>query len=245
MIALRPTRLSASSKSASKLAIAALSLALAAVVLAAPSPARAAEDEAPLDSRILRGVLESLGLRKDGEAINYRERAPLVIPPNRTLPPPENPDAAIANNPNWPKDPDVQRAKATKGAELANAHVSAQKQIEDESRPLSPRDLTPGAKAGARRHNGTDAIAASTFSDKSQRMSPSELGFTGSLYNTMFGHHDDDVGKFTGEPARTSLTEPPPGYQTPSPDQPYGLTARTTAPKATNYLIEHGTDTTK
>jgi hypothetical protein len=28
---------------------------------------------------------------------------------------------------------------------------------------------------------------------------------------------------FTREPARGSLTEPPPGYRTPSPAQPYGL----------------------
>jgi len=28
---------------------------------------------------------------------------------------------------------------------------------------------------------------------------------------------------FTGEPARTSLTEPPRGYRTPSPTQPYGV----------------------
>ena len=33
--------------------------------------------------------MEGIGLRKDGEAINYQERAPLVIPPGRALPPPE------------------------------------------------------------------------------------------------------------------------------------------------------------
>ena len=52
--------------------------------------------------------MEGLGLKRDGEAnINYQERAPLVIPPSRNLPPPERTDAAIANNPAWPKDPDV------------------------------------------------------------------------------------------------------------------------------------------
>ncbi len=33
----------------------------------------------------------------------------------------------------------------------------------------------------------------------------------------------EQYATFTGEPPRASLTDPPPGYQTPSPDQPYGL----------------------
>jgi hypothetical protein len=33
----------------------------------------------------------------------------------------------------------------------------------------------------------------------------------------------EEYGTFTGEPPRASLTDPPPGYQTPSPDQPYGI----------------------
>jgi len=39
----------------------------------------------------------------------------------------------------------------------------------------------------------------------------------------MFGGKKEETAKFTGEPPRSSLTDPPPGYQTPSPDQPYGL----------------------
>ncbi|MGA8079747.1 MAG: hypothetical protein WB868_20430, partial [Xanthobacteraceae bacterium] len=33
----------------------------------------------------------------------------------------------------------------------------------------------------------------------------------------------EDYGTFTGEPPRVSLSDPPPGYQTPSPNQPYGV----------------------
>jgi len=33
----------------------------------------------------------------------------------------------------------------------------------------------------------------------------------------------EEYAKFTNEPARGSLTEPPPGYRTPSPTQPYGV----------------------
>ena len=42
----------------------------------------------------------------------------------------------------------------------------------------------------------------------------------------MFGKDEEEVAKFTGEPPRASLTAPPPGYQTPSPDQPYGVNAK-------------------
>ena len=87
--------------------------------------------------------------------------------------------------------------------------------------------------------------SAGTFSESNQRLSPSQLGNSRGMFSNMFGRQDDDVGKFTGEPARTSLTEPPRGYQTPSPQQPYGLGLETQTPKATDYSTEHGTDTSK
>ena len=58
----------------------------------------------------------------------------------------------------------------------------------------------------------------------------------------MFGSDKDEqeAARFTGEPARTSLTEPPPGYQTPSPDQPYGLGKASATPKAENNYLTKG-----
>ena len=41
-----------------------------------------------------------------------------------------------------------------------------------------------------------------------------------------FGGYTNETGTFTNEPSRNTLTEPPPGYQTPSPAQPYGVTRR-------------------
>jgi hypothetical protein len=54
------------------------------------------------------------------------------------------------------------------------------------------------------------------------------------IFKDMFGtfSNKEEVGTFTGEPVRESLTEPPSGYQTPSPDQPYGLRAKTNKRKA-------------
>ena len=109
---------------------AALGCLLGTALLASVTPARAGEDDTSIETKIMRSVLEGIGLRKDGEAsINYEERAPLVIPPSRALPPPERSDAVIANNPAWPKDPDVARAKAEAAQEAKedNYQTTAEK----------------------------------------------------------------------------------------------------------------------
>jgi hypothetical protein len=217
------------------------SLVLATVLLAGSLPARAGDDDVPLDSKILRGVLEAVGLRKDGDAaIDYTERAPLVIPPNSTLPPPEKPDAMIANNPAWPKDPDVLRAKQDAKRARASFKSAGEQQLFEERRQ-SEAELTPGAKKGRPTTSGR-SNAGSQGADSygyGEIMSPSQLGYKGGLFSNMFGNKDRDVAQFTGERPRTALTEPPPGYQTPSPDQPYGLSGAAVAPKATDYLGTH------
>ncbi len=48
----------------------------------------------------------------------------------------------------------------------------------------------------------------------------------GNLFSNIFGGGKSETANFTGEPARSALTDPPPGYQTPSPNQPYGLSKR-------------------
>ncbi len=57
----------------------------------------------------------------------------------------------------------------------------------------------------------------------------------------MFGKKDDEqAAKFTGEPPRASLTDPPAGYQTPSPDQPYGVgKEKAKVPTSADYYTNH------
>ena len=212
----RPTRLATTF-----CAGAALSLALGAALLATSLPARAAEDDISLDKKIFRGILEGLGLRKDGEAINYQERSPLVIPPSRALPPPERSDAVVANNPAWPKDPDVARRK--KQAEMErNRNISEERELEQN--PLRQDQMTPGGDPRKERRSTGESNKA-TWGD---RLSAKELNQKTSIWGGWFGSKEDEVAKFTQEPPRASLTAPPPGYQTPSPDQPYGLSKSTT-----------------
>src|SRR5690349_25145847 len=106
-------------------------------------PALAEDDEPSFDQKIMQGIMDGLGFKRDGEAnINYQERAPLVIPPSRDLLPPEQ--SNVANNPAWPKDPDVERRKAQAALEK-NRNVSDER--EREQNPLRPDQMTPGIKA--------------------------------------------------------------------------------------------------
>jgi len=214
---------------------AALSLAFGAALLATAVPARAADDDVSLDKKMFRGILESLGLRKDGEAINYQERAPLVIPPSRALPPPERSDAVVANNPAWPKDPDIVRRK--KQAEIErNRNISDERELEQN--PLRADQMTPGGNPRMERRSQGDANTATP----GDRLSAKELNQKTSIWSNMFGSKEDEVAKFTQEPPRASLTAPPPGYQTPSPDQPYGLSKETTKYRPTiPKPDDHGT----
>jgi hypothetical protein len=182
---------------------------------------------------------------KDGSeaTINYEERPPLVIPPNKDLPPPQTHDAAI-KNPNWPKDPDVARAaRERKQARQVQQAGSSSEQMKEAQRPLRPDQITPNADSAPRYHRqygGPDNTTADMSKLNNQRLSPSELGSKGfSLVKKMFDK-GDDTARFTGEPPRVSLTEPPPGYQTPSPDQPYGSSKAAAAPAAENYYVTHG-----
>jgi len=54
-------------------------------------------------------------------------------------------------------------------------------------------------------------------------------------YNPAGWFDKEEYGKFTGEPPRADLTDPPAGYRTPSPDQPYGIgPEKKTGKKAAN-----------
>ena len=221
----RPTRLTTR-----LLASAALSVTLGAAVLLASVPVRAEED-VPIDRKIMRGIMEGLGLKRAGEAINYQERAPLVVPPARELPPPEKSDGLLAKNPAWPKDPDAGRRK-TEAEFERNRSVTEER--EREQNPLREDQLTPGP--GQKRKPGRADGYQPSPDGNSNPLPPSNLG--SKLFGKIFKKDDEDIGKFTGEPPRTSLTAPPRGYQTPSPDQPYGV-GKAGPAKPKDYLTTH------
>ena len=226
-------------RSSRQAALAALVFGLSVAALAVPARAADAGDDRPWDSKMIGNLLEGLGLQSPNkDPIVYQERAPLVIPPSTDLPAPEKTDAGIAGNPAWPKDPDIARKKEEAKRARIEASKSADTKIRDEARALSPSEMTPNANGANRMPTvGTGNRRANTFSESNQKLTPSQLGYNGGLFGNLFGgKNDDESARFTGEPPRASLTDPPVGYQTPSADQPYGSGGdRDKTPKATKY----------
>jgi hypothetical protein len=175
------------------------------------------EDELP-DVKVMRSIMSGLGLKKPGEesAIEYRERSPLVVPPGRDLPPPET-TSAVERNPAWPDDPDIKARREAK--------KQTRKSIswEDEARSLSPRELNKQAPS---RTASAPAAGTKPTEEAINPVKPSELGYSGGLFSwraLLGATPKEEYGTFEREPRRSDLTQPPPGYLTPSPAQPYGV----------------------
>ena len=208
-------------------AAAAITLALALALGAGGARAEDDDENVPLDTKLWRQFMKDIGLQRDGEArIDYRERAPLVVPPSRNLPPPRSEDEMTAKTAAWPKDPDVKRRKEYIAAE--KARLKGTNSLEEQMRPLRPDELDkPGAAKGSAA-KGSDAKGAGKTAEESSRpMMPSELGTkTKKLFGSImssFTPAQPEAEPFTGEPTRDSMTAPPAGYQTPSPNYPYGI----------------------
>ncbi|MET0630497.1 MAG: hypothetical protein ABWY47_09380 [Xanthobacteraceae bacterium] len=198
-------------------------LALALSLAGSASAQSAADDEdVPLDTKIFRQIMKDLGMKRGDEGVEYRERAPLVVPPSRELRPPQPEGSAAAANPAWPKDPDAAgRRKQTTAAERAKLKASAEGSIIDEQRPLRPDELDKGRTAAAK-----SGPAAPDVDHATRPLSPDQLGQKKTFFDSIwssFGPYKPESVPFNGEPPRTSMTAPPPGYQTPSAEQPYGL----------------------
>jgi hypothetical protein len=199
----------------------ALALSLSAVV-----PAHAADDD---DEAFELQFLKKMFGITDQAPIEYRERSPLVVPPSRNLPSPEQ--VAAETNPAWPQD-------ATKNPKKKKEQKLSVTDSQVAGKPISPYELDKGRKAGA----GLTPTSASAANERGGPISPAELGYKGGLFGGLFkDQNKDEVATFTGEAPRTNLTAPPTGYMTPSPNYPYGLSAKKEAPKPFK-LEDRGTE---
>jgi hypothetical protein len=190
------------------------------------------EDEKTFEEKIIEGIMAGIGgTNMENRGIDYRERSPLVVPPKIDLPPPATGSAEV-KAPNWPKDPDEARRKAAIAARKKD-----NKDPREASRVLTPSELAQGKTAAAARTNNDPIQPGNSYNNPI--LSPSQLGYTGG-FSGLFGGNKAETAPFKGEPTRESLTQPPGGYQTPSPNFAYG-----TGPKEslnTNYDIMSGKD---
>ena len=171
------------------------------------------EDDKTFEEKIIEGIMSGLGgTNMENRGIEYRERSPLVVPPKLDLPAPAA--SADVKAPNWPKDPDEQRRKAA-----AAARKKENKDPREAARILTPSELAVGKTAAPARTNN-DPVQPGT-SANNPVLSPSQLGYNGG-FSGLFGGNKSETAPFKGEPTRESLTQPPGGYQTPSPNFAYG-----------------------
>jgi hypothetical protein len=194
------------------------------------SVARAADDGSN-DDTLLAKVLQKLGLQAPPDQspdISYSERSPLVVPPSRDLPPPvaEAPPGA-----DWPKDAAKPRkhvrSKSQPPAPAAVATV-----------PAAPADGGAAAGQSAPAPQGGQAAAPGPAGQapppqSGQAAAPAQTGSvarvpnptpqSSSWWNPKSWFSREEYATFATEPAREDLTDPPAGYRTPSPDQPYGV----------------------
>ncbi|HZC58050.1 MAG TPA: hypothetical protein VE396_18695 [Xanthobacteraceae bacterium] len=188
--------------------IAFLGAVAALAVCANLSAARAGDDE---DSNLsfTDKFLRTLGVKNPNETeyeINYSERSPLVVPPNRNLPPPAASGAPAAN---WPKDPDIAKRKQAKNDD--KPVIRQYDAAAEADRALRPDELNSVSR-------DTRTVAPPGTSEQSEPVNPPKK----SIFSLDF-LKKEEYATFTGEPARAALTDPPPGYLTPSPNQPYGI----------------------
>jgi hypothetical protein len=193
-----------------------------AVSLTAGATGAQAQEAGSVERSIFQGLLSGIGvIGEERPPIDYRERAPLVLPRGNTLPPPQ--EAGAARNPNWPNDPDVARARAAGLA--ANAPIIR----DDDGRTLTNGEMRARQNGGLFGGGPVDATRDRTQTQISAPAGAAEMGVRPiwSQVGSLFGSsRENEAVPFPGEPTRRRLVEPPPGYRNASPDAPYGPVGR-------------------
>jgi hypothetical protein len=195
--------------------------ALLALPVAASAQQAQDDDEDTFEQKIIKNILGGMGVDVGRPGIDYRERSPLVIPPTRDLPPPQAAAAAAtANNPAWPREAD---RKVTVGKGRGKNTRATPDEPGSES-VLTPDELNRGINPRAPRVTDPSQTTGSIEeANIGRQMSPAQLNNKGIFnWNALMGTHLNDTAKFESEPTRNALTQPPAGYQTPSPAFPYG-----------------------
>jgi hypothetical protein len=197
------------------LRLAAVALGIGLVMTAGAARAQNADDDdKTFEEKVIEGIMAGIGgTNMDNRGIDYRERSPLVVPPRIDLPPPVAASSEVKTA-NWPKDPDEARRKAA----IAR-RKKENKDPAEASRILTPSELNSGRTTPEARASNEPVQPGNSAT--TPMLSPSQLGFDGRM-TKIFGGNKAETAPFKGEPTRDSLTQPPVGYQTPSPNFAYG-----------------------
>ena len=175
---------------------------LAGGLLLATTPAFAQE------GMLFKNLIEGSGLFGSSKAdIEYKQRAPLVVPPSSTLPKPQ--EAGAHRSAAWPDDPDVARRKAERDS--SNILFQNTESYRANTRPLlSQEELRRGRVTG--RSNGPDGIGPD-HNNYNNQIQPIRVGREMAARQSQT---DEANLAYGSEPARRYLHEPPAGYRRPA-----------------------------
>ena len=143
------------------------------------------------------------------QTIDYRERAPLVVPPKQNLVAPEAPGAHRSTS--WPQDPDVlarQKAEDEAHSPMLSVFDKRAERPTSKAESLKFRAAQtdePNAEecgGGGGRHGGGGTC----------RVSPYEFQREEQAYRAVNRDSGSDVVTAGVEPEREYLTQPPKGY---------------------------------
>jgi hypothetical protein len=152
-------------------------------------------------------------------ALDYRERAPLVVPPSQNLRPPIEAAAPDQRRANWPQDPDV---------------AARRKAAEDARKPVYVDSIT-GREINPSRRLTVDEVRAGRVAGQEVVRTPQQFIDDRARANVMgglttlremdrqsAGANDGSIAR--AEPRREFLTEPPSGLRRPADNAPFRAT---------------------
>lgn len=178
------------------------------------------EDEDTFEQKIIKNILGGIGVDVGRPGIDYRERSPLVLPPTRDLPAPAAANETV-RNPVWPRE---QRRKVVA---QPKPNVRATSEDLGTSAPMTPDELRQGTTTRSSRITDPSQSGSLEEPNIGRPMAPAELNTPGIFsWGALWGTKTE-TAPFEREPARSALTDPPQGYQTPSANAPYGTAADT------------------
>ena len=157
----------------------------------------------------MKDILGSIGIiEKEKPRIQYRERAPLVVPPRLDLRDPVSPASVAARDPQWPNDPDVVERKRRE-ADAKNPITEMERSKAPENNPrLSVNELRAGRRPGAGVPTAEDPVVRRGDSSRE------DLWVRPDVLRAQ-GRPKDEPLVAGVEPDRKSLSEPPTGFRKP------------------------------
>jgi hypothetical protein len=121
-----------------------LTLGAALLTVVVATGARAQEGE------LMKNLLGTLGvIDEERDPIEYRERAPLVLPPRMDLPAPVAPGSSQARAAQWPNDPNVMARKRREAEVNTPVGETERKRMLEGNGRLTPAEMRAGTRAGA------------------------------------------------------------------------------------------------